>query len=278
MINDNPALPRLHSKRAPWAVLICWLIPVVFIAGYLATFNIFEDMSFKYLSLTMASIFACCLLLSRLLNRPLQSTLPIWVIFGVFILAYYLKFYWLVFFPELGLGMHPLFASLFYSTFALISSYATTTYAFGSFCIVSWFLIGKPKAEHSREESGVGGKKEDVGRKIINYRFVIFATLLIVVCLMLVTGYITYITGISVMSAAPVYLPFRLAGIIFYTRTVFIPALLLLLVWCGMRSERYIWTNIGLTLLLIHGLSDMVLRSSRGGLAGVLLALGFLFW
>jgi hypothetical protein len=73
------------------------------------------------------------------------------------------------------------------------------------------------------------------------------------------------------------YLPFRLAGWIFYIRMVFIPALLLLLIWCSDKAGLQNYIGIGILLMLLHGISDMLLRSSRGVLLGLFIMLILLF-
>jgi hypothetical protein len=86
-----------------------------------------------------------------------------------------------------------------------------------------------------------------------------------------------YKTGISVMGVEAVYLPFRLAGIIFYTRTIFIPTLLLLYIWQSERVGWYSKSLIGFILLILHGFTETVLRASKGGIFLMLLPVGFLF-
>ena len=250
-----------------------WLLLLLFFVGYIATFSTFEDFTLEYFALTMASFFACGLLLSRL-NRPLQITLPFWTIFVVFMVAYYFKFYLIAVFPEIGEDIHPIFASAFLSSYGLISAYGITTTAFCAFCLTSYILIDMSLSKWLRatNERGTPGRIPTG----MNSRFINFVLPMVVLLIIVTTG-LMYLTGISVMGAETVYLRFRLAGLIFYTRTVLIPGLLLLIIWGGLAANRRRWVNIALVLLLLHGLSDMVLRSSKGGLATLILPLGFLF-
>lgn len=250
-----------------------WLLLLIFFVGYIATFSTFEGFTLEYFGLTVVSFFACGILLSRL-NRPLQITLPFWTIFIVFMVAYYFKFYLIAVFPEIGEDINPIFALAFLSSYGLISAYGITTTAFCAFCLTSYFLIDISLSKWSKAISERGARGQiPTG---MNSQFINFV-LPMVVLLIIVTAGLMYSTGISVMGAETVYLRFRLAGLIFYTRTVLIPGLLLLIIWGGLVANRGRWVNIALILLLLHGLSDMVLRSSKGGLATLILPLGFLF-
>lgn len=250
-----------------------WLLPLIFFIGYVLTFSSFDNFAVTYFSLTIVSIVALCLLLFRL-NRPLEFTLLFWTILIFFVVAYYFKFYWILLFPATGKFVPPNTVSLLHSKSALISAFTVTTYAFSAFCLTSWFLIGKlikrPKKSYFKKVSMHTNS-------VASYRSVASVLLLITPFLIISTSFIMYKTGISVMSSDSVYLPFRLAGWIFYSRILLIPAFLLLLIWCSEQADQRKWVIAGFALLLLEGLGDMVLRSSRGGLALLLLPLGFLF-
>jgi len=243
-----------------------WLLPLLFIIGYIATFSIFEDFALEYFVLTGVSFLVCCLLLS-VLNRPLQITAPVWVLLLLFLVAYYLKFYWIAPNPEIIKTVW--FTTMHWiddSPAMLLKGYAATTYAFIIFCLTAWLLV-----VHVRPLQVSSTKRE------IDYRFVISILLWLVPILMVATTYLMYITQIAIMGAESKYLPFRLAGVIFYTRFTIIPALLLLLIWCGdqMGSRKHL--KLGITLLFLHGLSDVLLRGSKGFLLLLFISLLFLF-
>jgi hypothetical protein len=261
--DDRPARFRKKRYRTRWLLLL------IFFIGYIATFSIFEDYALEYFVLTVVSCFVCSLLLSRL-NHSLQVTFPFWLIFVVFLVAYYFKFYWLAICPEKGAIMWPQFPSLFFHPDSLIAAYSITTYGFGAFCVTSWFLLGKPYYL----------KIKKISYQITSnnrYRFVSSLVLLIVPFLMVITSFIMYKTGISVSGAESVYLPFRLAGIIYYTRTILIPALLLLLIWCSEQVGWYKKSMIGLILLFLHGFTQTILTTTKAGILSILILAFLLF-
>jgi len=233
-----------------------WLLLIMFFVGYLATYSKLKGFEVEYLSLTFFSILACCLLLTRL-NPPLHKKLPIWIILAVFMVAYYFKFYWMVYDPEiLGVGwvMRKLY-SLIQSPTVLFETFTTISYAFITFCVTAWFLLGHTRSLHM-----------EPSKRRINYRAVISILLWLIPILMGITAYVMYITGIGRMGADNPYLPFRLAGWITYIRKMFIPALLLLLIWSSDKVDLRKCFTFGIILLFLHGLSIMLLSASKGAL------------
>ncbi len=249
-----------------------WLLPFVVVAGYVATFNHFEAFAVEYAVLSVFSFFSCCLLLTQM-NRSLQITLPFWVMLTVFLIGYYVKIYWIAAFPD---------ASFFYdifnidvsSTDALFSAFTTTTYSFVVFCFVAWVLLGMSRDSKRRAIATNSASESMLSADIC--RVVSSVALWISILLILVTTYILRVSGIAVMGVEGESLPFHFAGIVFYTRSVFIPAMLLLLIWCSQKARLSGRTMVGIALLVGYGLSDMILRSSRSGLATLLLSLAFL--
>ncbi len=243
-----------------------WFLLLIFVGGYITTFPIFKPVALEYLSLTMISIFACSLLLACL-KPPLVNKLPIWIILGVFIVAYYLKFYVMVWEPEIiPSGFFRRFYWMINSTEILLDTYSTMTYAFVTFCLTAWWLLVFTKTPQIQPF-----KRE------INYRRIIPILIWLLLPLMIVTAGIMYSTGIGRMGAEAVYLPFRLAGWIQHIRVSLIPALLLLLIWYSDRAGWQKHLNFGILLLFLHALSDMLLRSSKGSLLVMFMMLILLF-
>ncbi len=245
-----------------------WLLLLIFVAGYIATFSIFDSIAFEYLVFTIISTFACFLLLTRL-NPPLVNKLPIWIILVVFISAYYIKFYLMVWNPDImPSGVFRRLQWIIKSPNVLLNTYATMTYAFVTFCLTSWWLLVymKPPRSHFF--------KREIN---FNCRRIISVLMWLIPFLMVITTVVMYLTGISRMAAESVYLPFRLAGWIFYIRATLIPVLLLLLIWCSDKTGMRKSLTFGILLLFLHGLSDMLLRSSRGSLLMMFIMLMLLF-
>lgn len=259
---SNNKLAKANSKwyRARWFLLL------IFVIGYIATFSTLDSGALEYLGLTMLSIFACFLLLSRL-NPPLIKKLPIWIILAVFMVAYYLKFYLMVWNPEImPSGFLRQFYWMLNSPEILLDTYATMTYAFVTLCFTAWWMLAYAKTSQTHTFEGE-----------INYRRIIPLLTWLIPLLMVVTAAIMYITGISRMAAESVYLPFRLAGWAFYIRTTLIPALILLLIWSSDKAGWRKLLTFGIVLLFLHALSDMLLRSSRGSLLMMFIMVALLF-
>lgn len=261
IIHDQPA----RHYRIRWAFLL------LFIGGYIASFSYFEEFIVSYTTLTLISFLSCCFILSRL-NRPLNQTLPIWVIFILFMVGYYFKFYWIILAPD---TVEDLLLPNFriFSPDVCISAYATATCAFTGFCLVSWLLLGRlltfrPHLTNNKRTS-------DFIRPAS--RYVSGVLMVTIPFLMLFTTLLMHKFNIGVMGTEDIYLPFRTAGLIFYTRIAIIPGLLLVLIWSNIQIGRRKQTAYAVALLFLHGLTDMVLRTSRGGLATLLLSLGLLF-
>jgi hypothetical protein len=242
-----------------------WLLLGLFVLGYLATDSVLDGGT-GYLVTTLAAIVSCAVLLTRL-KRPLAITLPFWTILAVFLIGYYAKFYWVALDPDLLMGAGEVFA-LAYSPTALVRAFRLATIAFASFCLTAWVLLGFSSKQ---------GAPDRIELDVVVYRSVSRFLVWIIPVLMISTFSVAYVTKIMIMGAESVYLPFRLAGFIFYGRTVFIPALILSLIYCSDKGGERVLSRIGIALLLLHGLSDALLRSSRGQLFMAILALGFLF-
>ena len=244
-----------------------WLLPLLFLIGYLSTYSKLEGFEIEYLTLTLFSIIACCLLLTRL-NPPLNKKLPIWIILAVFMVAYYFKFYLMVYDPEIlgdGWTMKKLYSLIQYPT-VLFETFKTISYTFITFCVTAWFLLGHTRYLHMEPL-----------KKRINYRPAISILLWLIPILMGVTTYVMYSTGMCRMGADNTYLSFRLAGWIFYARSTLIPALLLLLIWSSDKAGLRKHLAFGIILLFLHGMSDMLLRSSRGAILIPFILLTILF-
>ncbi len=264
--NSNITKRKEVRSKAKWHKLR-WLLPLLFLIGYLSTYSKLEGFEIEYLVLTFFSMLACCLLLTRL-TPPLNKKLPIWIILTVFMAAYYLKFYWMIYDPEMlpnGWTMKKLYSLIQYPT-VLFETFKTISYAFITFCVTAWFLLGHTRYLHMEPL-----------KKRINYRPAISILLWLIPILMGVTTYVMYSTGMCRMGADNTYLSFRLAGWIFYARSTLIPALLLLLIWSSDKAGLRKHLAFGIILLFLHGMSDMLLRSSRGAILIPFILLTILF-
>jgi hypothetical protein len=245
-----------------------WLLPLLFLFGYLITYSKLNRFEIEYLVMTCTIIINCCLLLTRL-RPPFKKKLPICLIFAIFIVAYYLKFYlYLIIGPKVlgeGYVQRKLYYLLQYPT-VLNDAFNTISYAFIIFCITAWLLIGKVKY-----------RQLEIFKANINYRSVVLLMQWFIPIIIAITAYGMYTTKIGRMGAANTYLPFRLAGWIYHIQTTFIPSLILLFILYADKIGLRIYFTFGVILLFFHSVSDMVLRSSRGSILFNFILLFLLF-
>jgi hypothetical protein len=251
-----------------------WLLVWLLFMGFLFTISAYEDVEF-YFVLTLLAIFSCVLLLTRLGN-PINITLPIWVILGVFLIGYYFKFYWMtwVLQHDAAWPFDPLFLAPASSRSLMFEAYRVTALGFVTFCLTSWLFLGKRKGKVVVEDERSATDDQISRRRIARFSIVIIIGLTI---LMVITGYAQYLTGVGIMGRDNVVLPFRMAGLIVHSRNVLIPTLYLLIIWLTDKWKLQQIFCIAIGLLIVHGLSQMVLASSRGALVNYLVPVFFLW-
>lgn len=247
---------------------IIWLLPIVFIVGYLATHSKLEGFELEYLVHTLCCVIACCLLLTRM-RSPLHTKAPFLIFLPVFIVAYFIKFYWIVYDPEILTGDWIVLQiyDLAKSPAVILKWFDTISYAFITYCLTSWFLIGTRKYMKKRGPT-----------RNINYSYVTKVLLIFIPSLMFVTSYVMYHYGIGMMGAENQQLPFHIAGWILSIQITLIPGLLLLMIWYSDEKGLKKYFTVGLILLFLHGINGMLMRSSRGFLLQLFIMLMVLFF
>jgi hypothetical protein len=255
------------ASRLRWSVL------ALFPLGWLLTWQAYAD-PFGYAVLTAVSAMACALLLTRL-RGPVTPLLPSWIILGVFLVGYYLKFFWMTSALQSGAEwpIDVLFLGPARSSTLMFRVYESTTWGFVTFCVTAWILLGRRDAPvRAREASALLASRA-------RQRLTRMCMLLLVLLLpfMLVTGYVQLATGLGIAGAAGVSLPYKLSGVIIHSRAVLIPALLLLLVWVTDQHRLRLLHVVSFAALLVHGLMQMLLLSSRGALIHTALPVLFLW-
>lgn len=144
--------PSRYSGKASGEAGWRWLIPLVPPIGFAATWQSAGTLLVAYAALTAISSMAACLLLFFL--RSLKTrTLPLWTVLGLFMVAYYLKFYVALLDPDTVtsslisnlVGSDPLRPDL------ILASYCTVVWGFTSFSIaaITCCLWLGPESSHS---------------------------------------------------------------------------------------------------------------------------------
>lgn len=253
-----------------------WLLILLFPSGYILTAQFFGYENLEYAALTLLSLAVCALLLTRL-KRPLEQTLHFWIILIVLLIGYYLKIYWMMFIlntdSEWTFGSE--FLPMATSPGLMMQAYRVITLGFSVYCIVSWFLVGnRLKAKWLKHSAHFGTKYVLPPRGFGN---VTIFLIVVIPMLMMLAALIQYTLGIGIAGVESVRLPFRLGGWIFYIRDTLILSLLLLLIWCAEMANMHVHLRLGVLLLVLHGISQVLLLSTRGGLIWVLVPLMILW-
>ena len=246
------------------------IVLFLFLLGYFLTASRFEKNGLEYFFLTILAIISCCLLLLYI-YKPIPFGLPIWIMFSYFIIAYYLKFYWLIFNPNFASQRFYLLPQIIDSEEILISTYRIVTYSFVGFCTIAWIFLNKIKTKKiellfQRIDSN----------KIIYWKQLNLFILPLVFILIFFSNYLMYSKNIAIMGAMSVYLPFRLAGITFYIALVIIPGILLLLLWMNYLKKPKIYFILSICFLILHVLIQTLLRSAKGAIINLLILLFFM--
>jgi len=266
----STAYPQRSARQKTGVAVLRWLLLLPFIIGYWETASIFSYDEGRYLILSGVSLVACGFLLARL-DQSTKVTLPYYITLGIFIVGYYVQFYLLAWDPRIYASYNLLASRAAMSLRVLMDTYTTTCLAFVTFCFIAWFAIGAKQ----KSRAGLPNKApNELPRARV--RKIVIALLPAVLVLEVGTALIVWRLNIAVMGADSAVLPFRLAGVFFYSRLVALPGLLLLFTWMAHRGQLKSQFRLGLALLLIHGIIDTVLRTSKGTLLILLLQLVFL--
>lgn len=279
------SLPVLFGEWGRGIRFSTWLgfgLAVVFVCGYTATVSSLADYALPYCFALLTVLLATYLMVKRL-GPPSMTMAPLWFCWGYFIVAYCAKFFLILLYPNspavmgtVGPLCQPVGFACVPAYVHVLTPYDWTTPAAEAKAIVltalgiSAFCLAAASFP-SRTSQPCASLLEQGAR--LGYANVL---LLLALALSVVTAFLFHKYQIGVMGVGvQVSLPYKMRGIVFYARTIFLPGLLLLVAaisW-GRRSYGMLAAAIGL--LLINGALDAVLRSSRGALLSVVLMLFF---
>lgn len=213
---------------------------------------------------------ACAWLIYRI-DSFHADTIPIWMVLFVFISFYYLRYPILIKNPEVFASISPHIVKNLYlygDRSGLEVALKFSSLLFFIFCIVAGILYGRKNRIQSETISRPPCEKIKFG----------YWSIVVVLVLIAVLGYVAYIYRIGQMGVSPGEpLPFRLKGVIFYARHVIIPLLILALICQATRSDNQYALGLGWMLLAIHGVSDTLLRGSRSSILLCALLAVFLY-
>jgi len=278
------SLQALLGERNGTTRFPIWIgfgLAAIFICGYVATVSSLAGYALPYCCALLA-VFLATQLMVRRLGAPTMAMAPLWLCWGYFIVAYCIKFFLILLFPSSPAAMgtvgplcQPVGFSCVPAYIHILTPYDWTTLeaearaiVLAALCISAFCLTVAILPSRGRQPSAFLGQTVRGGYPNV---LLIFALILSVI-----TAYLFHKYQIGVMgSNVQVALPYKMRGIVFYARTVFLPGLLLLIaiLFWGRKSYGLMVACVGL--LLINGALDVVLRSSRGALLSTILMLVF---
>ena len=253
---------------------IKWALPLLFFFGYFFTLKYFDSNIVEYLTYNLLAFISCAVLLTQVKSFG-QRYIAVWVALILFILIYFLRFYWItidaspvsVMLPH----KHNQYLIMVNDRNALLQAFKLSVIAFTCFSFSAAALLFFMRKENNH----IYQYFDSVNSTFLGV--IAKRSLLVITLLMLVLAYITYKYHIGEMGSSPgEALPFRMKGVVFYARTILIPIVILLSIYLAERSGHIMVSRLGILLLIMHGVMDMLLRSSRSGLLLALLLLAFL--
>lgn len=252
-----------------------WVLPLILAAGYFLTFKYFqwyESHPARYFVSTALLLGSCALLLTQV-NLFEQRFIAVWFVVLLFIVVYFTRFYWITIdaSPVHVMLPHNPWLHMVERRDQLLQAFELSVVAFAAFSVSAAGLLFLAGVKSSAVTQNAVPTAQVIDSGVIQWM------LWLVVPLMLALAYISYVFHIGEMGAAPgAVLPFRLSGVIFYARTVFIPLTLLLAIYLLERDGRIFTSRLTILFLILHGVMDMLLRNSRSSLLLALLLLLFL--
>lgn len=251
---------------------IKWLLPLLFVAGYLATVGHFKGATFEYSAYSLLALISCVVVLKQL-DLFERDCYAAWFTLILLVMGYFVRFYWITLDPwpvERMLPWNP-FRTMIANRDALLEAFKYSTVAFACFsgAVASLLYFSRGSAQPG-SVSSVGGIQPGAGNAA---KWMLIGLVLSMMAL----AYLSYRYKIGEMGAdAPDALPFRMKGVVFYARTVSLPLALLLCIYLAEHGGKFMVSRAGILALLAHGVTDMLLRNSRSSLLLVLLLLAFL--
>ena len=241
-------------------------VVVFFVMSFMVTLKFVpHEQSLYYSLLSILNIIAF-LGLAVFLGKPKVSHAPILLILYSLLITYFLQFFLVLYEPRIA-GFDMWIDDFVADPTIVLRYFEAVTVGFCSFCLGSIFSI-----------LFVRKKPRSLTSKVPYYPSKYFITLTaLIVFLAVLSGSVMAIFGTSSMAGDSVALPYRLSGIVFYTRVDVIPSLLILGIFLADINKRSRFVIFFLCLLVLHGLSDMLLRSSRGFLLQIVIMTTMMF-
>jgi hypothetical protein len=255
------------------------LLLTIFLVGWSFSLDLMGSEKIYYTVLTVTAFLSGSLILT-MLRGPAKQTIHLWIIFILFVIGYYIKFYILCYF-KLDINseyldlMHPLESELMNNADLLINYYEMITIILVVFALLIAALVAVTDASRKKYKD-----YKFVVPRITVKKSTVKRLLGITIVSSLVLIYIQLTLGIGFASAADRQvnpLPYRLAGIIMAIYNGIIPLMFLISLWLAdtMRSNYLARLSVGTYLLF--GVVAGLISTSKASLITVVVSL-IVFW
>jgi hypothetical protein len=247
-------------------IVVSPLLPLLFVVGWFLCRDFFGDDERFLLTSLLATL--ATVVLVFFLRRPIEGMFPLVILFAIFLVGYYFKFYWLVLTLDASgvqgarKFLDPMIQPFLYSE-NILRAFELSTWGFVSFCsgaiVCVWFGMA-PRS--------LRAVKLPEDRPKILSKAKVLSVIYIVVALGigLITNLLIYSLGIGIHGRENVRLPYNLTGTIHYMNELVVPSLLILVMaWSDRKGLRTYWWA-SLMGLIAYGIGVMFLKASRGAL------------
>lgn len=252
-----------------------WLLLIIFLVGWIFSFDLMGREKIYYTILTVISFLSGSLILI-ILRGPTKRIIHLWIIFTIFFIGYYIKFYILCYL-KLDINsvylerMHPLELELMNHADLLINYYEMITIIFVVFALLTATLVAVDDASKKRYKD-----YKFIVQRVSVKKSTVKLLLGITIVSSLVLIYIQLTLGIGFFSSADRQvnpLPYRLAGIIMAINKGIIPLLFLMSVWLADTIRSNYLARLSIGAYLLFGIAAGLISTSKASLITVVVSL-----
>lgn len=245
-------------------------VPIILLIpfGWFLTNEILNQNSSQYFFISLVAQISIFLILKKLSINSAKN-IHFWIIFLIFIIGYYLKFYLYCYafsndeLSEFFERLNPLLSDSLYSADFSIEYFKLITASLVSFTIAVYVL--KPISYRvilNEDRKDLKLNKLDkylILKKIRSFIFVTFLASLFIL-------YLAFTYKIGIPGSEPLYLPFKLAGVINLTQKLFIPILYLLLIWLSEIFQFRKYNYLSILSYVLYAILSSIITTSRAEL------------
>ena len=250
-------------------IVLRWIIVSTIPLGAAFTIGSFESMQMEYLGAALVGTLTLAFIMVRIQNVGLK-TLPDWFLLFQLLIGYYYKFYYLRFFGNTSAIERDYYVEA--KQMAIADDYtALSSYEYLTAVLIAFALI-----IHYKPTLSVKNIRSVMNNLVLGYGSGPILSLTLGAILSIITAYTAIRFSMLNMAELGERTDFRLAGWLYHIRLCFIPACVLFAATSALRTQRTTLTILSFVTLIVHGLSDILVRTTKAGLLIAGLEIAFL--